>query len=74
MLIHNAIPLTLYDILLKFRDTVKKFDLKGDLLKKITNKSYNVDLASLSDKKFLYHFAKVMNFDDKNSRYEKFQR
>ena len=37
--------------------------MKGDLLKKITNKNYNVDLASLADKKLLYDFAKEMNFD-----------
>ena len=29
----------------------------------ITNKNYNVDLASLSDKKLMYDFAKEMNFD-----------
>ena len=29
----------------------------------ITNKNYNVDLASLSDKELLYDFAKELNFD-----------
>ena len=29
----------------------------------ITNKNYNVDLASLSDKKLMYDFAKEMHFD-----------
>ena len=29
----------------------------------ITNKNYNVDFASLADKKLLYDFAKEMNFD-----------
>ena len=29
----------------------------------ITNKNYNVDLASLKDKKLLYGFAKEMKFD-----------
>ena len=47
------------------RDTRKEFELKGDLLKKLTNKKYNVDLASLSDKKLMYDFAKAMNFDIK---------
>ena len=42
---------------------IKKFELKGDLLKMITNKNYNVDLASLSDKKLMYDFSKEMNFD-----------
>ena len=31
----------------------------------ITNKNYNVDLASFQDKKFLYDFSKEMNFDTK---------
>ena len=48
-----------------FRDTGKEFELKGDLLKMITNKKYNVDLPSLSDKKLIYDFAKEMNFDVK---------
>ena len=63
LLIHNTIPITLYNNLLTFRDTGKKFELKGDLLKMITNKNYNVDLASLADKKLMYDFAKEMIFD-----------
>ena len=63
LLIHNAIPVTLYNKILKFRDTSKEIEIKGDLLKVITNKNYNVDLASLSDKKLMYDFAKEMNFD-----------
>ena len=51
--------------MLTFRETGKEFELKGDLLKMITNKNYNVDLASLSDKKLMYDFAKEMNFDTK---------
>ena len=31
----------------------------------ITNKNYNVDYASLSDKKLMYDFAKEMHFDTK---------
>ena len=57
-LIDNSIPITLFDILLTFRETGKELDLKGDVLKMITNKNYNVDLAKLSDKKLLYDFAK----------------
>ena len=45
--INNSIPITLHNNLLTFRDTNKQFELKGDLLKMITNKNYNVDLASL---------------------------
>ena len=64
-MIHNTIPITLHDNLLTFRDTNKIFELKGDLLKMITNKNYNVDLASLQDKKIMYDFAKEMHFDTK---------
>ena len=63
--INNSIPITLNNNLLTFRDTNKQFELKGDLLKMITNKNYNIDLASLSDKKLMYDFAKEMHFDQK---------
>ena len=63
LLIHNTIPITLHDNLLTFRDSDKQFELKGDLLKMITNKNYKVDLASLADKKLMYDFAKEMHFD-----------
>ena len=63
LLIKNTIPITLYNNLLTFRDTGKEFELKGDLLKMITNNNYNVDHASLADKKLLYDFAKEMHFD-----------
>ena len=52
MIKNKTIPITLYNNLLGFRDTGKEFELTGDLLKKITNKNYNVDLASLSDKNY----------------------
>ena len=65
LLIHNTIPITLYNKILTFRDTGREFELKGDLLKMITNDNFNVDLASLSDKKLMYDFAKEMNFDTK---------
>ena len=51
--INNSIPITLHNNFLTFRDTNKQFELKGDLLKMITNKNYNVDLASLADKKLM---------------------
>ena len=63
--INKTIPITLYNNLLTFRDTGREFELKGDLLKMITNKNFNVDLASLADKKPTYDFAKEMNFDTK---------
>ena len=61
--IHNSIPITLHNNLLTFRDSGKVFELKGKVLKMITDKNYNVDLASLSDKKLMFDFAKEMNFD-----------
>ena len=63
--INKTIPITLYNNLLTFRDTGKEFELKRDLLKMITNKNYNVDLASLADKTLMYDFAKEMHFDIK---------
>ena len=64
--INKTIPITLYDNILTFRDTNKQFELKGDLLEMITNSKFNVDLASLSDKKLMYDFAKEMHFDERN--------
>ena len=64
--IHNSIPITLCGNISTFRDTGKESVLTGDLLKMITNKIYNVDLASLSDKKLVYDFAKEMHFDLKS--------
>ena len=63
---HNSIPITLYGNMLTFRDTNKQFELKGELLEMITNSKYNVDLASLADKKLMYDFEKEMNFDQKS--------
>ena len=65
LLIHNTIPITLYNNLLTFRDTDKEFELKGVLLKMIFNRIYNVDFASLSNKKIMYDFSKEMFFDIK---------
>ena len=65
LLKENKIPITLYGNMLIFRDTNKQFELKGDLLEMITNSKYNVDLASLADKKLRYDLAKEMHFDQK---------
>ena len=64
-LMKNKIPISLYGNMLTFRDTNKQFELKGDLLEMITNSKFNVALASLSDKKLMYDFAKEMHFDPK---------
>ena len=63
--INKTIPITLYHSMLTFRDTGTEIELKGDLLKMITNKDYKVDLASLQAKELMYDFAKEMNFDTK---------
>ena len=67
LLMHNSIPITLLDNLLTFRDTGKIFELKGELLKLLTDKNYIVDLPSLLDKKLMYDFAKGRHFDVKGS-------
>ena len=51
LLKNKTIPVTLFDNLLTFRDTDKKFELQGDVSKMMTNKNYNEDNANLSDKK-----------------------
>ena len=63
LLIENTIPITLHDNLITFRDTGKEFEIKGDLLKLVTKNNYNVDHASLVDKKLMYNFAKEVHFD-----------
>ena len=63
LLMKNRIPITLHDNLLTFGDTDKIVELKGDFSNMITNKNYNIDHASLSEKKLLYDFAKEMHFD-----------
>ena len=65
LLLKNKIPITLYGNMLTFRDTIKQFELTGDLLEMITNKDYNVDHASLADKKLMNDFAKELHFDIK---------
>ena len=66
LLINKTKPITLYDSLLIFRDTDKKFELIRELLKMITNKKYNNDLANkLLDEKLLIEFAKEIYFDEK---------
>ena len=64
--IHNSILIFLYGNMLTFRDTNKQFELKGDLLEMITNSKYNVNHASLADKKLMYDFAKEMHFDERH--------
>ena len=62
---NKTIPITLYNNMLAFRDTGKEFELRGELLKMITNENHNVNLAKLQVKKLMYDFAKEMQFDTK---------
>ena len=64
-LIHKTKPVTLFNNLLTFRDTGKKFQLHRDLLKIRINKNYKVDLANLLDEKVLCDFAKEFYFEEK---------
>ena len=63
LLIRKTILVTLFEILSIFRDTDRKFGLKGDLLEMITNEIYIVHLANLSDREKL--FAMDTFFDQK---------
>ena len=60
LLIHNKTPVILCNDLLTILDTDKQFELKGDLLKTITDKNYNVDLVKIRDKKLMFDFAKAV--------------
>ena len=66
LLLNKTKPVTHHDSLLKFRDRERKFNLEGDPLKMITNKNYNVDLVTSSDKRLTFKFAKEMSFDEKS--------
>ena len=48
-----------------FCDTDKKFELQDNLLKMITSRNFNVDLANVPHKNLMYEFAKEMYFDEK---------
>ena len=63
LLIKNTIPITLHVNMRTFRHTGKVFDIIGDLLKMMTNRNYNISLASSADRKLLYDYAKEMHFD-----------
>ena len=51
--------------MLTFRDTDKKFESNENLLKTITNKNSNVDLADSSAIKLEYEIAKEIWYDEK---------
>ena len=65
LLVHNTKSVSLFDNLLTIRDPGKTFELKGDLLKMITDDNFIVDLANLLDKKLFFDFAKEIYFEEK---------
>ena len=66
-LLHGTIPVTIFSIMIIFRDSKKTFKLEGDLLKVITYYKFNADHSSPQDKKLFYEFAKEMNYDTKST-------
>ena len=65
LLIHNTIPVTLYNDLLTFRDTGPEIELQGDHSKIKTNEIYDVELANSHERKTTCDFAKEMYIDEK---------
>ena len=66
LLIHRAVPVTLFSNMITFRDSDRSFKLEGDLLKLIRNHKFNADHSSPRDKILIYEFAKEMNYDTKS--------
>ena len=64
LLINKTIPVTLYENFSIFCAADKEFESKGDFLEMIAKKNYNVDLGRLSEKKFLFEFAKERYSDE----------
>ena len=52
-LINTSIPVTLYSIMLTFRDSNKSFKLDEYLLKTMSNYDFNVSLSNPKDKKLI---------------------
>ena len=65
LLTNKTIPVASYDNLLTFRYADKNLELNGELLKRKTDKTYNSDLAKLSDNNLRFELAKEMYFDRK---------
>ena len=61
--INEGIPVTLFSIMLIFRDGNKSFQLDGDLLETMTYFDFNVSHSNPKDQKLVYEFGKKMNFN-----------
>ena len=64
-LINEGISFTLFSNMLNFRDSIKSFNLDGDLLETITNYDFNVCHSNPKDQKLLFEFGKEMKFNIK---------
>ena len=62
-LINENVPVTIFIIMLNFRDTNKIFKLEGDLLKVMTNNKFNVDHSNQQNRKIIRGFAKEMKYN-----------
>ena len=63
--INTSIPVTLYSNRLTFRDSNNSFNLDADLLKTMTNYSFNVGHSNAQDQNMIYEFGKEMKFSIK---------
>ena len=57
-LINEGIPVTLFSIMLHFRDCKKCFKLDGDLLETMTNYDCNVIHSNPKDQELIYEIGK----------------
>ena len=62
-LINGGIQITLYSNMLTFRDSIKSFNLDGDLLETLTNYDFNVSHSNAKDQKLIYEYGIKTNFD-----------
>ena len=60
-LINGGIPITLFSNMLIFEDSIKSFNLDGDLLETMTHYAFNVSRFNPKDQKLNYEFEKQMN-------------
>ena len=67
-LINTSIPVTLYSKIVNFRDSNKSFELGGDLLKTMTNYTFNVEHSMSRDRKLIDEFRKEMKVNIKQVR------
>ena len=62
-LINRGKPVTLFSNMLTFRDSIKSFNLDGDLLATMKLYDFNVSHCNPQDQKLIYESGKEMNFN-----------